>query len=132
VQGDPRPTGRVRLIGFGLPNRKYGAATHTAPGEIRGVAIVNQAIGRYADAGQARAAFNRIEPMVRQCSLLDVKDYRYEVATPNDSTLTLTSAPGDIVYHVASTALIGVVVVGIPESEHIADQIVQSITQRLH
>jgi hypothetical protein len=109
----------------------YGAATHTAPGEIRGVAIVSQAVGSYADADEARAAFNRLEPMVRQCSFLDVEGYRYDIVTPSDSTLTLTSAPGDIVYHVASTSLISVVVVGLPESEHVAEEIVQSISQRL-
>jgi hypothetical protein len=140
-QADPTAPGPCKVlldqgVAFGDDVREfrtvsYGAQTNTAPGQIRGMAIVSQAVGRYSNGDDARAAFDAIEPKVIECSALKAKHYEYAVAAPAPSTLNLTSNVADIVYHVESSALVGVVVIGLPEPRRIATQVTQAINERL-
>lgn len=109
----------------------FGAQTNTAPGQIRGMAIVSQAVGVFPSDEAARTAFDKLEPMARECSALKAKHYEYDVATPNPTTLTLTSNAADIVYRVQSSALLSVVVVGLPDSDRIANSVAESMIQRM-
>ncbi|KUI05942.1 sensor domain-containing protein [Mycobacterium sp. IS-3022] len=109
----------------------YSAATDSGPGQIRGVAIVTQAVGRYADGHAARAAFDKLAPKIGECSALHIKNYEYSVTTPDSSTLSLTSNVTDIVFRLVSSDLVAVVVVGIPDSGRVARDVAESMAQRL-
>ena len=109
----------------------YGAPTHTGPGEIRGVAIVTQAVGVYPDDAGARSAFESLDPALAECSALHAKNYEYHVTAPDTSTLTLHSGVADIVNHVQGAVLIHITVVGLPDSGRIAQEVTEQITERL-
>lgn len=109
----------------------YGAPTHTGPGEIRGVAIVTQAVGAYPDDAGAQSAFESLEPALAECAALQDKSYEYDVTAQDTSTLTLHSGVADIVNHVRGAVLIHVTVVGLPDSGRIAQEVTEQITGRL-
>lgn len=109
----------------------YGAPTDTGPGQIRGDAIVTQAIGRYPSAEAAQAAFDALAPAIQKCDDMHIKNYQYTVAQSDADTLTLHSNVADIVDHVSGATLIHTVALGLPETDRIAETVMQSITDRL-
>jgi hypothetical protein len=109
----------------------YGAATDTGPGQIRGVAIVTQAIGRFPSTESARSAFDRLAPAIEECNQLQVKNYEYDVHNIGGNTLSLHSNVADIVDRVDGATLVHVSVVGLPHSGRIAEDVVQRIGDRI-
>lgn len=109
----------------------YGAATDTGPGQIRGVAIVTQAIGRFPSTESARSAFDRLAPAIEECNQLQVKNYEYDVHNIDGSTLSLHSNVADIVDRVDGATLVHVSVVGLPHSGRIAKDVAQRIGDRI-
>lgn len=109
----------------------YGASTDTSPGQIRGVAIVTQAVGQYPNTDDAQAAFDALTPAIQECKELRVKNYEYAVDISGESTLVLRSNVADIVDRVEGTTLIHVAVVGLANSGQIAGDVVQRISDRL-
>lgn len=109
----------------------YGSVTDNGPGQIHGVAIVTQAIGRYPSTESARSAFDRLAPAIEECNRMDLDNYQYEVDNTDGNTLSLHSNVADIVDHVDGATLVHVAVVGLPHSERIAADVVQAISDRI-
>lgn len=109
----------------------FGAATDTAPGQIRGVAIVTQAIGQFPSADAARAAFDELPAEIRRCKDLRVKNYEYVADQPDENTLMLSSNVAEIVNHVQGSTLIHVTVVGTDDSERTAANVMREISSRV-
>jgi hypothetical protein len=111
----------------------YNALVGTSPGGPKKMYVVTQAVGIYPDTGAAQDAFDRLVPNLEACSALHVKYYDFTVSRPNPSTVTLDYAKQQpkIIYRVKSSTLIDIVVQGFPQSEQIADSVLQTIADRI-
>jgi hypothetical protein len=105
----------------------YSAATDTGPGQVRGVAIVNLAVGRYPGPHAAQSVFDKLRSENEECSTLRVKNYLYDITMPDPATLLLQSSAADVVFRLKASQLVSAVVVGLPESDRIAQTVADSM-----
>lgn len=119
---------------FGHSWLQFRAVTYTAAGgEIKTMSTVTQAVGIYSDDGMARAEFDRLTSSSEACAALQAKLYSFRVNKQGPSTVALVF-PGNsqsVIYHLASSVLIDVVVQGLPRSDQIAETVTQMIAGRV-
>lgn len=119
---------------FGHNWSQFRAVTYTAAGgEISTISTVAQGIGIYTDDGAARSEFNRLVASFEACAALEAKLYDFSLNKQDPSTVALVF-PGNsqsVMYRVASSVLIDVVVQGIPRSDQIAETVAQMISERV-
>lgn len=119
---------------FGHNWSQFRAVTYTAAGgEIKTMSTVTQAVGIYSDDGMARAEFDRLVSASEACAALQEKLYNFRVNKQGPSTVALVF-PGNsqsVIYHVASSVLMDVVVQGLPRSDQIAETVTQMIAGRV-
>lgn len=119
---------------FGHNWTQFRAMTYTAVGkEINVISAVTQAVGIYPDDGAAKAEFDRIVSFSEACATLKAKLYDFRMNRQDPSTVALVF-PGNsqsVIYRVASSVLIDVVVQGIPRSDQIAEAVTQLISDRV-
>ncbi|WP_409427845.1 sensor domain-containing protein [Mycobacterium sp. SMC-11] len=119
---------------FGHNWSQFRAVTYTAAGgEISTISTVAQGIGVYPDDGTARAEFDRLVASFEACSALQAKLYDFRIEKQDQSTVAL-AFPGNsqsVMYRVAESVLIDVVVQGLPRSDQIADTVTQLISERV-
>lgn len=119
---------------FGHKWSQFRAVTYTAAGgEISTLSTVAQGIGIYPDDGAARAEFDRLVSSFEACAALQAKLYDFSLNKQDTSTVALVF-PGNsqsVVYRIASSVLIDVVVQGIPRSDQIAETVTQMISERV-
>ena len=119
---------------FGHNWSQFRAVTYTAAGgEISTISTVAQGIGIYTDEGAARAEFDRLAASFEACAALRAKLYEFSLNKQDPTTVALVF-PGNsqsVMYRVASSVLIDVVVQGIPRSDQIAETVAQMISERV-
>lgn len=119
---------------FGHNWSQFRAVTYTAVGgEISTISTVAQGIGIYADDGTARAEFDRLVSSFEACAALQARLYDFRINKQGPSTVVLVF-PGNsqsVMYRVASSVLMDVVVQGIPRSDQIAEAVTQMISERV-
>lgn len=111
----------------------YNALVGAAAGSAKKMYIVTQAVGSYADDGAARAAFERLVPALTACAELRLKYYDFTVRRQDSTTVALDypNRQSNVIYRVKSDTLIDIVVQGFPQSEHIAETVLQTIADRI-
>ncbi|WP_246541016.1 sensor domain-containing protein [Mycobacterium spongiae] len=143
-RGDPNAPGPCRAasnsdLTFGsrwTAFRRVGyiAATDAlAPGEgVSMVAEVSQAVAMYANSDTARQVLDRLESSLRACAALRDPDYDFTLERPDDSTLKLSAADWSHLYREKSSVLISVGVVGLERTDQIANNVLQTVTDRIN
>lgn len=109
------------------------------PGTIGGAAslppkplMIGQAVGIYPDGSAARTAFGLLIPALIECSARHAKYYDFTVDQPDQSTVVLNyDFDSKVMYRVKGSALINISALGFPDSERVADKILQNISDRI-
>lgn len=120
---------------FGNNWSQFRAVTYTAVGgEISTIATVAQGIGIYPSEGMARSEFERLISSVDACAALHARLYGFTLNRLDPSTVSLVFPENSqsVVYRLASSTLIDVVVQGIPRSDQIAETVTHMISERLN
>lgn len=114
-----------------------GSTPPTVSGGGNLYSAVSQAVGIYPDEAAARAAFDRLISTLKACSALHDKYYDFAVKNEDSSTVTLDYSNEYLhnimcnMVSVKSSVLAYVGVGGIPQSERIAQTVLQAITDRI-
>ncbi|BBZ15188.1 sensor domain-containing protein [Mycobacterium branderi] len=130
---------------FGTDWQQFRSAAYTAvvagpssvvdgklyPGANKMLDVV-QSVGVYSPAA-ARAAFERLIPTLKACAALHVRYHDYTVNMPDPDTVVLTYPDPETssMFRVKSSVLMQVWALGFPNSQDIAQTIVQTITDRI-
>ncbi|AGL37523.1 sensor domain-containing protein [Mycobacterium avium] len=111
----------------------YNGDVYSGTGQVkvRGIANVVQAVGIYRDADTARAHFDQLLPSLTACTALHAKNYDFTVRQLDTDTLSLSSSVWKLFYRVKSSVLLYVGALGVPQTEQSAQQILQTITNRV-
>lgn len=119
---------------FGHNWSQFRAVTYTTVGgEISTISTVAQGIGIYPDDGAARAEFNRLVSSFEACVALQARlyDFRIDKRDPSAVALAFPGNSQSVMYRVASSVLINVVIQGLPRSDQIAETVTQMISDRV-
>ncbi|WP_375488030.1 sensor domain-containing protein [uncultured Mycobacterium sp.] len=111
----------------------YSADFYNGVGQVqvRGVASVTQAVAVYRDEVTARAAFDRLAPLLTACPSLHLENYDFTVDKSEPATVVLKSNAWEVIYRLKSSVLINVAEVGLPQPEQSARTVVQRIGERI-
>ncbi|MGV0582778.1 sensor domain-containing protein [Mycobacteroides chelonae] len=110
----------------------YRGFTDTEPGKPRGIVMITQSIGLYADHRAAQDALNLLAPSLTKCTELHDKLFDFRTSKPDPSTIKLVASfHTNALYKVKSSALVHVSVMGIPNSEQATQAILDRIASRI-
>ncbi|MBV0917042.1 sensor domain-containing protein [Mycobacteroides chelonae] len=110
----------------------YRGFTDTEPGKARGIVMITQSVGLYADHRAAQEALNRLAPSLAKCTELHDKLFDFTTSKPDPSTIKLVASfHTNAVYEVESSTLVYVSVMGIPNSEQATQAILDRIASRI-
>ena len=109
----------------------HGVTDDITPGGNSLVNGVTQAVARYPNAGVTSDAFHQLDSTLQACADLHDPNLDFTLDRPDPSTLRITAQQWSHLYRQKSEVLISVGVVGLESAEHIANTILQMITDRI-
>jgi hypothetical protein len=98
---------------------------------IREIADVSQAIAVYPNDNAAHTAFNRLVTDLQACPPLHVPNYNYTIDTTDPSVIALHTEGWAVIYHVKSSMLANVAVLGVDAPERAARDTDRVISDRI-
>jgi hypothetical protein len=134
--GPCRPVGHNELT-FGGGWSEFRSAAYNGviddidPGGPSEVNEVTQAVARFPQGDKAIAALGQLESSLRACAALHNPDYAFTLDKPDPSTLRITSYQWCHLYRVKSAVMVSVGVLGLENSDKIADSVMRTITDRI-
>jgi len=141
-QGNVNAPGPCRAVGssdltFAAGWKQFRAVTYSGttddirPGGISPITEITHAVAVYPDARAARVALDQLESTLRDCVSLHDSAYDFDLDKSDPATLNLRSAEWNHVYHVKSSVLMSVGVLGIQPAEQVANAVLRTISDRI-
>jgi PknH-like extracellular domain len=108
-----------------------GTTDDLRPGGIAPINEVTNAVAIYPNATAARDALNQLHTTLDQCAALHHTAYDFTLNKPDSATLKLASDGWIHLYTAKSSVLISVGVLGIQPTEQVANNILQTVADRI-
>lgn len=108
-----------------------GTTDDLRPGGIAPINEVTNAVVIYPDSTAARGALNQLHATLDQCVSLHHSAYDFALNKPDSLTLKLDSAGWIHLYTVKSSVLVSVGVLGIEPTDQVANNVLQTVTDRV-
>ncbi|MFW3113444.1 sensor domain-containing protein [Mycobacterium haemophilum] len=108
-----------------------GTTDDLEPGGMAPIDQVSQAVAVYPNDGAARVALDQLATSLTQCAALHDSAYDFALERPDPATLRLSSVGWSHQYHVKSSVLMSIGVLGLEPADEIAGAVLQAISDRI-
>lgn len=108
-----------------------GTTDDLEPGGMAPIDEVSQAVAVYPNDSAARTALDQLATSLSECAALHDGAYDFALDRPDPATLRLSSQGWSHRYHVKSSVLMSIGVLGLEPADEIAGAVLQAITDRI-